>query len=115
MSGFLKKESGIRRTAAVTAVVTYLLVSCTIDLFHNEGCQHSAGTTNTTATIFCNDLCQACMFLAGSNCTEPEHGSALVIADSEIISQLLPNLTIVIRAECASSIILRAPPLIVTS
>ena len=115
MSGFLKKQFGIRRTAAVTVVVTYLLVSCTIDLFHNESCQLGVVNAGTADVISPNDPCLACVFLAGSNSTEASYGTAIVSAESSTISQFLPYLSAINNDDWAYSIIPRAPPSITTS
>ncbi len=114
MADFSKKKSSMHKTVSIAVVAVYMTVTCAVDLFHNEACQLGAVSARPTDVIPSNDPCPACMFLAGSNSTEPNCGQALGSAESAVISRFLPRLTVVNHDEWACSIICRAPPAIVT-
>ena len=115
MSGSWKKRFAIHRAASITIVVAYALVICTVDLFHDEGCMASHKHADVARVILNNDLCPTCMFLAGYNSTETSYCSTLLSTESPLISQFLPQLTVINHDEWACSIFSRAPPSITIS
>jgi len=115
MLTFSKKKSKTHQAVLVVVVAFYLIVICTIDLFHNEGCVHGNTGACAAGVLSSNESCPACIFLAGYNSTEADYGSVFVGTESQVIFQSLQHFTIVNRHEWASSIVLRAPPSILTS
>jgi len=113
MSGFWKKQFRLHRTASVVLLAVYLLVTTSIDLFHNEACIF--GAAQSTDVISHNESCPACMFLAGNNSTGANYDSTLVNAECLLISQFLPRLIVVNHYEWPCSIAPRAPPSITIS
>ena len=85
MSGFWKNQFRLHRTASAVVLVVYLLVTTSIDLFHNEACMF--GAAQPTDVISHNESCPACMFLAGYNSTGANYDSTLVNAECLLISQ----------------------------
>ena len=110
MSGSLLKRLRSHRTATVAVLVIYAFIASTVDLLHSEGCPLRRIDAVCTATISSNDECPACAFLAGHSSTGPDHGVALVGAESLLISQPVPRLMSVSQHEWASSVLSRAPP-----
>jgi len=110
MCGFSKEGSTIHKTMAVLVVVLYVLVVSTIDLFHKDECQATPTDAAHKDGIPNADQCPACTFLAGHSSTGASHGPALVIAESLLISQFSPRVTVLQHNEWAYSIISRAPP-----
>ena len=96
-------------------LAVYLVVFTSIDLFHSENCMFGVEHAGTADATSCNEPCPACKFLADYNSIEANHGSILVSTESPLISQFLPQLTIVNHYEWACSVMLRAPPSITIS
>ena len=115
MSSSSKKQFRLHRTASTVMIAVYLVVFNSIDLFHSENCMFSVVHPGTTGAISCNNPCPACKFLAGHNSTETSYCLTLVSTESPIISQFLPQLTVVSHDEWACSVMLRAPPSITIS
>jgi len=115
MSRSSKKQFRLHRTASAVMLAVYLVVFASIDLFHSEHCMFGVVHPGTTDAISCNEPCPACKFLAGYNSTESNHSLTLVSTESPLISQFLPQLTVVNHDEWACSVMLRAPPSITIS
>jgi len=115
MSGSSKKQFRLHRTASMLVIALYLIITTSIELFHSEDCVFGSVQPGTTNAISRNDSCPACMFLVGYNSTETNHCPTLVNPESLLISQFLPQLTVVNNDEWACSIMLRAPPSITIS
>jgi len=115
MSGYSKKQFRLHRTASAVLLAVYLIITTSIDLFHSENCVFGIVHPSASDAISSNNPCPACKFLAGSNSTETNHCSILVSTESPLISQFLPQLTVVNHYEWACSIFLRAPPSIIIS
>jgi len=115
MSSCSKKQFRLHRTASTAMLAVYLIITTSIDLFHSENCVFGVLHHGTTDGMSCNDSCPACMFLAGYNSTEAGYCSTLVSTESPLISQFLPQLTIVNHYEWTCLIMLRAPPSITIS
>ena len=115
MSGFSKKRFRLHRTASPAILVVYLIVTTSIDLFHSENCVLGVPHSDTTDVVSTNDICPACMFLAGHSSPGANYGPALVIIEDILISQFLYHLTVVRHNEWAYSIVSRAPPSITIS
>ena len=113
MHGFSKKQFRLHRAASTVLLAVYLLVTTSVDLFHNEDCMF--GAVQPTNVICHNDSCPACRFLDSSNSAELDFNPYLVITTSQVISQPLPHLMVVNYDEWSCSIIPRAPPSITIS
>ena len=116
MPAFSRKKFKIRRVVLVAIVSVYVIATCATELFHKEDCHHDAVNAGRTGVLSCNEQCPACTFSAVYNSTEANYGLALVVvAESRVIFQSLQPFTIVNHHEWAHSIVLRAPPSILTS
>jgi len=115
MSRSSKNQFKLHKTASLAIFAVYLIVSTSIELFHSEGCVFGVLHHGTTNGMSSNKPCPACMFLAGYNSTESNHSLTLVSTESPLISQFLPQLTVVNHDEWACSVMLRAPPSITIS
>jgi hypothetical protein len=110
MSAFSKKQSRIHQVESVAVFAFYLIVICTIDLFHNEGCVLGAIKTDTKNDLSSHEPCLVCMFSASFKSTEVDHGPVLLKIEPPVIFQPLQHLTVVNHHERAYSFLLRAPP-----
>jgi len=110
MYAFSKKQSRIHQVESVAVFAFYLIVICTIELFHNEGCVLVAIKTDTKNDLSSRKLCLACMFSATFKSTEADHGPVLLKIEPPVISQPLQHLTVVNHDERGYSFLLRAPP-----
>lgn len=110
MCGFSKKQFSVHKKISFAVVVVYMLITFTIELFHNEEFQSSSTNPNRNGPISDNDECPACKFLAGHKSTGSDYSPVLARAESLLSSQLPPIQTIYLCDEWASSIISRAPP-----
>ncbi|MBC8468434.1 MAG: hypothetical protein H8D56_03090 [Planctomycetes bacterium] len=108
-----KKQIRLHRTASAVMLAVYLLVTTSVDLFHNEAC--TFGAVHPTDVISHNDSCPACTFLAGHNSAAANYGSTLVGTERLLISQSLPRLIVLNYDEWSCSFIPRAPPSITIS
>ena len=108
MSSSSKKQFRLHRTASAVILAVYLLVTTSVDLFHNEACMF--GVVQPTDVISHNDSCLACKFLDSSNSTEADFNPSLVITTRQVISQALPRSIVINHDEWSYSITSRAPP-----
>ena len=115
MSVFWKKQLKIRQAASVVVVVFYLIITSTVSLFHNEGCVLGTIRAGTADVLSSNEPCPACMFSAGFNSTEANHGLPQLTTEAPVICQPTQHFTIPDHHEWSYSILLRAPPLTSTS
>lgn len=113
MYGFSKKQFRLHRTASAVILAVYLLITTSIDLFHNEDCMF--GAVRATDVISHNESCPACKFLDSSNSAELDFNPYLVITTSQVISQPLPRSIVVNHDEWSCSNTSRAPPSITIS
>ena len=105
----------IRQTALVVVAVLYLIVTSAIGLLHNEGCVLGTLNEDTTKGLSSGEPCPACMFSAGLNSTEANHGLLQLTTEAPVICQSTQHFTIPDHHEWSYSILLRAPPLTSTS
>ena len=117
MLAFSRKKFKIRRVVLVAIVSVYVIATCATELFHKEDCHHDAVNAGRTGVLSCNEQCPACTFSAVYNSTEANYALALAVAESRAFFQSLQPFTIVNHHEWewAYSIVLRAPPSILTS
>jgi len=105
----------IRQTTLVVVTVLHLIATSAIGLFHGHDCLLGESNGGTTNVLSSGEHCLACMFTAGFNSTEVDHGSTLVSVEKLFICQSPPYLTFVDHREWSYSILLRGPPLSSTS
>lgn len=105
----------IRQTTLVVVAVLYLIVTSAIGLFHSDDCLLGALNENTTKGLSSGEPCPACMFSAGFNSTEANHGLLQLTTEAPVICQPTQIFVIPDHHEWSYSILLRAPPLTSTS
>ena len=113
MSSSSKKQFRLHRTASAVILAVYLIITTSVDLFHNEAC--TFGSVQHTDVISHNDSCPACTFLAGHNSTEANHGLPLIGTECLLISQFLLCSIVINHDEWSCSNTSRAPPSITIS
>lgn len=101
----------IRQTTLVVVAVLYLIVTSAIGLLHSDDCLLGALNVRTTNVLSSGEHCLACMFSAGSNSTEANHGLLQLTTEAPVICQPIQHFTIPDHHEWSYSILLRAPPL----
>jgi hypothetical protein len=104
-----------RQATLIVVLAFCLFISFAIGLFHGDGCLLGALNEDTTKGLSSHESCPACMFSAGFNSTEANHGLLQLTTEPLAICQPKLHFTIPDHHEWAYSILLRAPPLISTS
>lgn len=96
---------------AMAIFAVYLFITASVDLFHTDE-EYMFGDPHADAanTIYSNNPCPACTFLAGHHSMGAYYAPALLNAELLFALQSLPPLDVVRCCEWAHSITSRAPP-----
>jgi len=112
---FLEKQMKSRKKTLVLVTVLYLIITSAIGLCHSDDCLLSALNEGKTNVPSSSEHCLACIFSAGFNSTEANHGLLQLTIEGPVIYQPTRHSTIPDHHEWAYSILLRGPPLASTS
>lgn len=100
----------VHKAVAVVALLAYLTIACSVDLFHTEDCPLTTGKTAPAS-----ESCPACKFLAGANSTQAIHDSGPAALEYSIIAVPSPDTQVTISKHWTKSVLLRGPPSIAHS
>ena len=133
MSTFLRKSVKADKTARFAVAVIYLFITFTIPLSHTHRFDEAGSHPYSCETeawaragvlserdnckaqaLSTHDLCIACVYLRNSKASEITSRSTVINTEIPISSQFLPRSRALKQYEWMSSILTRAPPVIIS-